>query len=703
MKTMIIAEFRKLREWTITWRMAAVFAAFVIGVFCLQAFTVNQDGYSLWQKYESFRDFIGENPDADAKTLYTLAEENADTVYQEYISLMENGQQSDLWEESYRWQLIAEEIDQYSDYDDIAEEVSFYLDSSISSLFTGGYQANSLKLQRSQYASLMDSAPRLTILDDDFLELAVSSPIPVLVACFWIFVFSMQVINQERDSGYLAYLRIARYGRGTFWTIKLVIYLLICGIYAFGLLALPILLAGGIGPFDGTAAVQSLSFMRMCPYELTIYQFLFLQLVWKTFAALAFAAAMYLINTVTATLAEAALLGCLLIGLEALIRFTVSPATTLGGLYWCNFFTLADPLAWLESYRTFGLGSYAIPGAGIVPAAIGLILLACSITAVCVYSSIGQGISVKIKALTRLHGLAITLKRRWISLIARIPVPKLGIWTGECWKFLITGKGLVIACLILILSGCVSGTIDTYVNGQEYYFRKYMEVIGGPVCQETDAYIEEETAFWEAEEEKNPDGRNLSGEAGFQNAVLSYEIACSKEEAGMEAWAIYQEPWEFILGDVGRGRICLLIGVLVIGMAFCIAGIGELEYKNNMPMLLNSFRLGKRIKRYQFLLAGGCTAVLSLGCAGMYLYQIFHVYQVYDLTYPAASVLQLNLYVTIPAWLFVTLGVLVLTVALVLWSLVSLILSYRIRKQISTFLVTAGIPLALLAAWYLLG
>lgn len=458
-------------------------------------------------------------------------------------------------------------------------------------------------------------------LDNDFGLRALSDyDTGALFLLVFLAVLAYFVIFHERDAGLTLLLKGNRRGHTPLALSKLAAMLSAAALYALLQEAGTVLFLGGIyGYGDLSRPIQSMSRFRNCAHFLTVGQGLASVILIRVAAAVFFACLLFCVGM------------CVKNGGTAL---AVS-AAALGAGYLCyQTIPLSGGLNWLKCVNPFycwsvsaALGEYLnldLFGAPVNKDACALAILGGLAVLLPTAGTLVFNRTYQVKSNSRLERLLYWLRGKLSRLTHRT-----SLLYYEFYKMMVQQKKGIV--LLLLLAWGIYETASVfgptyYASAQDASYQHYMDLLHGPVTEET-------LAFMEAEEERlnglwlelmeigdDPSGSDVLRqlqirseleflEDGFQLVQRQLEGLKAKEGPLEEKLLMDERSYISLWWDTGRD-----LGLFFIGSAsllFFISSIRTLDERKKLHPLLRSTRNGhKKLDRSRFVCALLCALLV---------------------------------------------------------------------------------------------
>lgn len=526
------------------------------------------------------------------------------------------------------------------------------------------------------------------------VELINQYQIPDLLVFLLSIIVCLLLVTQEKRLGYISLLRPMKKGGLSLYKNKLfaiwsvlisstVILYATVGAIAFILFGTE----GFINP------IQSVFGFSLCPYKISIWQYLILFLIWKIAWAIIVGAAGMVLACFTNSILM--YLGAAIVGLAIsllmgkipnlwLETFSISNCISPDNIFNMNMYLnlMGEP------FRQ----AYAEIIWGVIVFVIAIILGS--------YAFCKKQIS-EAKALENIR----------ISLPA-IHLPY-GIFPFEAYKVLIKKSGIV--CLLgLVIIQIIS--YSGFNEEEDIYVKKYADILQGEKTKEKDEFIKEETEYYNSLHEQlayyyekyqddqnvlssftEPIEKKLMPEAAFEDASIKYESL--RDDQLFVNESSYQRLYKSkgIHDDIGN-TIKLILLIIV-----ALSGVMAEEYETGTTALITSYGQQSLVRKYKISISL-CLAIL--GAIIAYVPQYIAVNKAYGINMLNANIKDLIIFadalIGMPLW-----GLIVITqiIRLVIMSFITLIvlrISSKTKDTVLTICISSGVILVPLIMFYVL-
>ena len=341
------------------------------------------------------------------------------------------------------------------------------------------------------------------------------TPLDILIIA-WMVYLVLHLIMKEKENGYLTYSKSMAYGGIRQYICKLFVMNILVIVGCFLMMAecavLSILAYGGL---DVQAPVQSIAFLSMTPYGMSIGQFLICIFIIRaaSFCLLAviLSAAAYACNSLGVLL----LLLILVYGGSFLLYTNFSAVSQFAFLHDINLYVLLHPVKLLADYSFFRIGSVALNKVSMV-AVLPLVLFAMSLIGCFWYCK------------------PIRQQRRILPQYARaLHIKSSCLGWQELRKLLFKDKllyGMLFAVCIGIFQIAQQQSVTTNKDRQYNY---YIDTIGDHVSVQANQRMEEQEQVFRLLQEQ------------YQNSVtLAEQSQLARKLEGLEAFQEYKAAYE---------------------------------------------------------------------------------------------------------------------------------------------------------------
>lgn len=440
-----------------------------------------------------------------------------------------------------------------------------------------------------------------------------------LIGLVLILLLSTEIVVSEHRTGMLHILRATRKGRlpliaskiAAVWVLALFTTLVLWGVnFAY--------CAGNFGFGDLSRPVQSLSGYTTCALILSVGEFLLLQLLTK-----------WLLYTLAGVLClfaglvfRSAMTTWLVMGGFLSVEYLLSQISTISAwnaLKYINISNMIFTADWLSEYRNLNFFGYPVD-AFAVSVSVLAGLLAAGMPLVCWFFC-----RRKVQILPKLK-----LRLSWPKWLPR-PGRSTFLFGHEMWKLLIECGTLTVLAIFLVIN-LQAPKVVAY-DTDELYYKNYMQMLEGPLNEESMKLLEEETRRYDdlraqiAQLRKDsaegkisrenlelliaPLNRALEGEKVLKGRIYpQIERVKKLTEEGKQAWLVYEPGYEYLFGLDTYHDKAASAALMLAGIILCFANFYPLEISTGMLPLLNVYARGRSVTAWNKIAASAVITVI---------------------------------------------------------------------------------------------
>lgn len=412
------------------------------------------------------------------------------------------------------------------------------------------------------------------------------------------------VLYDERGQNLLLLLKGTKRGHGALAAAKLgamlsgaTLYVLVQELTVLGYFAV----AHGFGDLSRTA--QSVSLFRNCVLHITLGQALALTVLARIGVAWVLAAFLYLVGTVVRSEAAAVVCAGGILAGEFFLSVAINPGSSLCALKFLNPFYSWKMSCALAEYQNINVLGFPV-GKGAAMLVLG---------AACIAAFAGAGMAsfslrYQVKTASRFSGLLLWIRQHTAGLFHTVSL----LWF-EAYKLLIGQKKILVLVLLAAWGynefTAVSG-VWSFAAPADAAYQYYMNQIGGPITDESMAWLEGEQQriadlrrqLQDAQEAGASNGEMLYLSYTIGNEITLYEEGLQRVvnqvdwlktlPGGLSGKYLVNEPaltnlWFDTQTDT---RLWLIGGLIAV---FLLSGIRTGDEKRRMTTLLASTQNGR--------------------------------------------------------------------------------------------------------------
>lgn len=295
---------------------------------------------------------------------------------------------------------------------------------------------------------------------------------------------AMRLICGEKETGTVGLLRTLKKGRASLVISKFAALFLFCAVTSGAFTASGYIACGArFGFCDLNTQIRFVKGFLGCTLEKNLLQYLLLFFAAKTCAYFVIAILIFFVSIVAhSNIAIYAVSGGI-IAAETVLYFTVDRFFVISPIKYLNIIALLQTNEIFGSYGTINFFGYplGLAGSSIFFAAITAAVL--TVASAVIFSR-----SERI-AYSR-YGLSALLSRFDLSR-GRVSV---SLFSHESYKIFIAEKGAAALAIMAALCFVLYGQFRIYIEGSDMQFRRYVELHGGTVTEQTDLFVANERA-----------------------------------------------------------------------------------------------------------------------------------------------------------------------------------------------------------------
>ncbi len=468
----------------------------------------------------------------------------------------------------------------------------------------------------------------------------------VFILLFMLLI-SGQIVNSERESGMLYYIRTTPKGRfktalSKVAALCVALFFVLIGLYGTNLLYCEF--AFGLG--DLTRSIQSLPFLFRATMEISVLEYLLVFLTAKWFVCIVLGSGIMLVILCVKKLIIGWAVSLAILGSGLLIRTLIVPLSNFNVLRHANFIGFLEVNEWLGSYyNLYWFGKpVEILNIVLISSGIAVVLF---ISVFLIYFANAYISPAKIGAKKRSKRLKATT-----------------VFKEEMFKLVLTnGVGLILLGFVLF-QGYQAFTSESYITPKEIYYRHYIEPLSGRYTEDKYLWILEQSE--EFEESYEMDRKLQSGEISEQqhSSYTAQNMALMSRREAFEQ-IIYQDilyinenkgaqfvnpAGYMVLYDLYNNEDTLsgaIISALLISV--CLTTVFQIEKQSGMERLLKTTPLGRhKTPKSKFAVSLGVVVVITVATM---LPQYFQVIRDYGLPAFFAPIKSLQMYSEIPSFM----------------------------------------------------
>lgn len=467
---------------------------------------------------------------------------------------------------------------------------------------SGGFSAENIKKTASDYAKLSDVKPIIGN-NKGFVLLSGYETGDILILTVTLLIAAD--FNEERKKGLTALIRSTKNGRRLL-SVQRTAIIVAAALTASIIINAACFLTAELmcGSMNVLRPIQSVPEFSLCPFRITLLDYLIFSVLMKTAAAAVCGSFLYLITSVMDPVIGFAICGAAFTA-EFILYAAILPTSSLAGIKFCNAAAVLRSDVFFREYcnlnifgNAIGFLQYAV---FTVTAALVLLSAMC-----CIFTSAGDE---KIAVSGRMSDKI----RSFIS--RRSPCPTLPVW--EIKKVFIDQKGALLLAVIVYISASSAlqyrYAIPAYSQYEEMYYDKFSGVVTEEMREkmisEYDKIYARQTELYEeylAELEANDHQLNDELIISYNRQLdMSEQLAALDEFIGKADRALNYSERTGIETELIKPKIYELLLIndtsstnknamyIILAMVGIFAGICANENRCNMDHILRSSAKGR--------------------------------------------------------------------------------------------------------------
>ena len=704
---MIGFEFRKVISNTRIILLTSFLFLLNIVLIACQIFLPNEDGYS----------------ERDINRIYReMGDNQASYISQQISSILTPGTATSITEENIEeimtslslYLFVEAEVAQINSYSDYLDSISSEADrmEGAGLLFQeDSFSARNIADISDKYSTLTVTPARWT--PSSGLRLLTEN---VITDAFILLILSFSILSltvEERSVGYHRLICIIPGGCQKSWLSKWIAILLMCLLSMFVFYGPCYLMSRFlVGWGDSSQALQSTVAYFKCPYELSISEYIGLFFFVKIFVLLVIVTAIYCLSCYFSDTLSAIIVISLPFILSYILWNTVTRTSWIGILNEFNLLALLNTNHYFSDVINVNVAGYPIPAASV---GVSLFLIICTLSI-----PLSKFLWAKPTVAERTSPVL-----NYSRSTNRITT---NLYVHEARKFLLTNKGFLICCVMLMLL-VFSISLIPNISQEQYYYQQYANVLRGDLNEEKISYIKAESErIAQANEEIAALSEMVSsGELSLDAfAILSeqmriptaQQIAFSQVEKqystlliqgnkGHSVRFIDESGWNLLFSD--WGQMIDIFGAVWLSVLFtlCIFNFGSMETESGMNVLINTCPDGVnrvfRSKKHWVRSLGFLASLLIYGSKLAMVNSVFPLENLFSVSVPISSLTIIEEpFTSLPILIYVVICFISVIAESIIVSEVMLHLSYKAQSSLASLFSCILIPIASFAIMPLL-
>ncbi len=465
----------------------------------------------------------------------------------------------------------------------------------------------------------------------------------VFILMFMLLI-SGQIINSERESGMLYYIRSTPKGRlktaiSKVFALWISLFVVLVGLYGTNLLYCH--LSFGLG--DLSRSIQSLPFLFRSTMPISVVEYLFIFIFAKWFVTAVLGIFIMLVILLFKKLVYGFGASIAILGLQLLTRVLINPLSEFNVIKHANFISFLMVNEWLGSYRNLYFLGKPVEMLNVVLISSGVFLVLSVLTFV-IYFSVAFISPAKASAKKRSQKLKHT-----------------SVLKEEVFKIVLSSGAVLLVVAFFGYQLYVGITSESYITPDEIYKRHYIEPLAGKYTEDKYLWLVEQSK--EFDESYEMDRKSVNGEISedqyfmykSQNfalysrrdafeQIIHSDIPYILENKGAQ---FVNETGYMILYDLYDNRTTLtatIISALLISV--CLAGVFSTEKQSGMERILKTTPLGKfKVKKSKLVISFIIVLIVTVST---FLPQYIQVIRDYGLPAFFAPIKSMRMFADVP-------------------------------------------------------
>lgn len=525
--------------------------------------------------------------------------------------------------------------------------------------------------------------------------------VDVFISLSIIVLASICFVN-EYKSGVLNIIKCVKYGRSkTVWC-KLLCFIISCYIIIFlFLFSTWLMFAFKFGYSSIFNSIQIIDDLKLCPYKLSILEYLIIFFAFKSISFLVFGSTILLISIVTYNNIITYACGLGIFGLNYLLH-TFRYDNPNNFLKYANLISSASVSRIFSKYNSINLFQCVRDMSLFLFCALFITLIFLLIVTAYLYCE-KHIISSNISKIPKVN---FTHVYRSTNIKKKEKTYNTSLFAFEFYKLYITTKYFLVILILLIAKIYLS--VNTYDYSQTYsdtVYHEYMTELAGELTVEKREYIQDERMTIDhilslEKEMKNQYANDQISFAEYSNFLKQYNYAYNREaifttieshaayieklsSEGYSAWFVYDTGWMALFSNGFDWSLYILILILFSGV-FCVESEGT-SSSGHFSNILRSTKNGRSITYFNKLYTVITSSfIISLIWISIDLTRFFMTYDMPLKNAPLKSIQQMYSFTyEISIFQFMLLYIFLRIIAALFLALFTFTISCLLRKNIS--------------------
>lgn len=530
---------------------------------------------------------------------------------------------------------------------------------------------------------------------NDGVMMLVDSPVTDFSLLIILLALSMALILDEREKRLFQIIQSTRNGAIKTILAKIgALFFSILLIHMLLFVATAVFASCTFGLGDLSRSIQSIPDLSSSLLTLRLDTFLLLLFGMKTIGVFIVGLLILLLAMTVKKVIVLPLCTIMLSGISVALTF-IPVVSKFNWLKYVNLYSVMNPYPVLRSY--LNLNFFGIPIHALT------VLTVLSILLLCLFSFLCVNYYLKKKGLEFSD-----TKRRSLSPPSRRIHS--GLWFFEGKKLLVNNRAALILAFFLLFQLYSVKEAQNPMNGDDYYYQHYMDILKGPLTTEKETFILAEQAKIDDIQKKLADlSRQLqTGELSPHEFIVRQQPYTDKL-SGIEKFSTIYEKYLYVKShagaefffETGYERLFSIsdpdfstnssISLLAV-MILCLSSLFAAEYQTNMVKTLNASKYGiKKTVTTKLFMGMGLSCLLCILSYGADLINTVRFYGLSNITSTLVSIPALHYFGDTPIWIYCLLMYLMRFLVIFMVTILIAALSFLLKNTLYTVLTAFSI------------
>lgn len=510
-----------------------------------------------------------------------------------------------LFQEEKLYQEVFQQVSQVANYHEILQTQCLETSAKLKLPFfttPGTFSYRSLEANKQIYEDLLSQDIKPILSPSLGVNIVLNQRFTDIFLVFFAVILSISLITLQKENGFLALLYPTKCGHGALLTAKFATLwtsLLICVTIVYGTAFLVAEITVGLG--DLSRPIQSLDGFLFCQNIISVGQYIFFFLLWKSawlliVGSLAFCVCVWTPSGVNSFLVFLA------VGLADILR----AALPYEWISKTSLIQISNPTWFLSHYYDFNLFSHSVDAKAVVAGWLTFFFLLIIFLAFWGF--------LRRDVVTHSQSQHIIQKSQSIYISS--------VFFQEAYKILFQQLALIILAVFFLLQIYTSFSEQYTQDDYEHY---YATILAGPITVEKDAFLQNEAQEidtlhnqLEIYNEKLQDGTiswetyrylseeivtQLRREKGFRKAERQYEHLKKLSRTNLSIQYVEQQVYGLIFGPSALQKNQEMILVLTLVLILGLSNVFAIEESSHMALIISTTPYRELVYRSKFLIS----------------------------------------------------------------------------------------------------